>query len=235
MGRWDEPGPRRSDLGRLVWRYHASVAQPTGGTRTVRTFARSDLKPAVATLARAFDDDPIMQWIFPEERMRRRLLPRFFAVTIRSTSSRHEGSEVVVENGSVLGCAMWVPPGAWRPSGWQQVASLPAFAWALRSRFAVAGRAYESMLQVHPHRPHWYLAGIGTDPPVQGSGVGSALMRSRLERCDADGLPAYLESSKESNVPFYRGHGFSVTRELTIPGGGPTLWLMWREPRGRTA
>jgi GNAT superfamily N-acetyltransferase len=74
------------------------------------------------------------------------------------------------------------------------------------------------------------LSGIGTDPPAQGTGVGTALMQSRLTQCDATGLPAYLESSKESNVPFYERHGFQVTKEITIPGGGPKLWLMWREP-----
>jgi GNAT superfamily N-acetyltransferase len=94
-----------------------------------------------------------------------------------------------------------------------------------------ASATYGALLREHPHRPHWYLSGIGTDPPVQGTGAGSALMRSRLERCDAAGLAAYLESSKESNVPFYQQHGFRVTSEVTVPGGGPTLWLMWRDPR----
>jgi GNAT superfamily N-acetyltransferase len=95
----------------------------------------------------------------------------------------------------------------------------------------VAGETYGAMMRVHPQQPHSYLAGIGTDPPLQGTGIGSTLMRSRLIRCDAVGMPAYLESSKAANVPFYEHHGFTVTRELTIPGGGPTLWLMWREPQ----
>ena len=87
------------------------------------------------------------------------------------------------------------------------------------------------MMRLHPERPHWYLSGIGTDPPAQGSGVGSALMRSQMARCDAAGEAAYLESSKERNVPFYERHGFRVSGELTVPGGGPTLWLMWRNPQ----
>jgi len=32
-------------------------------------------------------------------------------------------------------------------------------------------------------------------------------------------------------VPFYERHGFRVIGELSIPGGGPTLWLMWRDPQ----
>jgi hypothetical protein len=52
-----------------------------------------------------------------------------------------------------------------------------------------------------------------------------------LERCDRDFLPAYLESSKEANLGFYRRLGFEVTKTLDLPGGGPRIWPMWREPR----
>jgi len=198
--------------------------------RVVRAFGRADLTPTVATLARAFFDDPVISWIFPDVAMRGRQLPRFFSVTMRTASLRHAGSEVMVSGNNVLGAAIWVPPGAWLPSPWQQLAALPGFIWALRSRVLVANATYAAIMRSHPHQLHWYLSGIGTDPPAQGTGVGTALMRSRLTQCDAAGMPAYLESSKESNVPFYERHGFRVTRELTIPGGGPTLWLMWREP-----
>jgi len=217
---------------RRPWRcYHANVAQTSGATRTVRAFTRADLKATVATLARAFDDDPVMAWIFPDEETRRRQLPRFFAVTIKGTSLRQAGTEILISGDSVLGAAIWLPPGTWMPSGSQQLRGLAGFAWALRSRLAVASATYTEILRAHPGGPHWYLSGIGTDPPAQGSGVGSALMRSRLTRCDAAGFAAYLESSKERNVPFYERHGFTVTRELTIGNGGPKLWLMWRDPR----
>jgi ribosomal protein S18 acetylase RimI-like enzyme len=212
------------------------MTRPGGDTRTVRPFVRADLTATVAALVRAFDDDPAMTWIFPDDQMRRRRLPGFFAATLRGTSLRHEGTEVAVRrgpagDGQVLGAAIWLPPGTWRPSLWRQLASLPGVALRLRSRLGAAGAFYGALVRLHPDRPHWYLSGIGTDPPAQGTGVGGDLMRSRLVRCDAARLPAYLESSKERNVPFYERHGFRVTGELTIPGGGPTLWLMWREPQ----
>jgi ribosomal protein S18 acetylase RimI-like enzyme len=212
-------------------RYDAIVAQTSGVTRTVRAFSRSDLRSAAAMMARAFDDDPVMTWIFPDEQMRRRRLPRFFAASMRGTALRHEGTELLITGGEIAGCATWLPAGAWRPSVWQQLVALPGYIGTLGSRLGVASTTYAALLDVHPPQPHWYLAGIGTDPPLQGTGIGSELMRSRLIRCDAAGMAAYLESSKASNVPFYERHGFRVTRELTIPGGGPTLWLMWRDPQ----
>src|SRR5213078_4575676 len=64
---------------------------------------------------------------------------------------------------------------------------------------------------------------LGTDPPRQGEGIGSALLAPVLELCDRDHVPAYLESSKEQNVAFYSRHGFRVTDELHLPKG-PPVW-----------
>lgn len=204
------------------------AARPGVPARTIRGIGRPDVRPTAAMLARAFYDDPLMAWILPDERIRRRRLAAFFAVTMHSASLRHEGPEILLTGGQVLGCGNWMPPGTWPPPAWRQLATLPGLAWTLRSRLGVASAAYGALMRARPREPHWYLAGLGTDPPAQRAGVGSELMRSRLARCDAAGLPAYLESSKESNVPFYQGHGFTVTGELRIPDGGPTTWLMWR-------
>jgi ribosomal protein S18 acetylase RimI-like enzyme len=211
------------------------VAQTSGAARAVRPLVRADLNSAVAALTRAFLDDPVMKWIFPDERMRERRLPPFFASALRSTGLHSEHTEVVVAAGQVQGCAIWMAPGTWRPPLRRQLAALPSVILRLRSRLPVASLTYGALQRVHPERPHWYLSGIGTDPPAQGTGVGSELMRSRLVRCDAAREAAYLESSNESNVPFYQRHGFRVTGELTIPGGGPTFWLMWRDPLPESA
>lgn len=93
------------------------------------------------------------------------------------------------------------------------------------------GEVLELMKRHHPEEPHWYLAVIGSDVTVRGQGYGQALMRSRLDRVDAEHAPAYLESSKPENVPYYQRFGFEVAGEIVLPDGGPTLWPMWRTPR----
>jgi ribosomal protein S18 acetylase RimI-like enzyme len=71
---------------------------------------------------------------------------------------------------------------------------------------------------------------LGTDPEAQGRGIGSAVLRGVLDQCDRDGVAAFLESSKESNIAYYARHGFRVTEEVQLLRG-PSMWRMWRDPR----
>jgi ribosomal protein S18 acetylase RimI-like enzyme len=84
--------------------------------------------------------------------------------------------------------------------------------------------------QVHPTEPHVYLFVLGARPTHQGQGLGSALLRHVLDRCDADGTPAYLEDTNTRNRDLYRRHGFAQTGEIRLPDG-PPLYPMWRDPR----
>ena len=70
---------------------------------------------------------------------------------------------------------------------------------------------------------------LGVEPDRQGQGIGSALIQPVLGRADAEGLPCYLETTKERNVTFYRRHGFDVVAEGDLPDLGPPFWTMRRE------
>ena len=99
----------------------------------------------------------------------------------------------------------------------------------MRSTWISTG--WEKLERAHPRKPqHFYLAVLGTDPSAQGRGLGSAVLRGVLDQCDNDGVGAFLESSKESNIAFYARHGFRVTEEIQLLRG-PTMWKMWRDPR----
>jgi ribosomal protein S18 acetylase RimI-like enzyme len=89
---------------------------------------------------------------------------------------------------------------------------------------------FEKMESSHPREPHWYLPQIGVDPTAQGRGLGAALMRHALARCDQERALAYLEASKPANVPFYQRHGFEVTGEIRV-GAAPVIMPMARRPR----
>ena len=190
--------------------------------------AGPDDVPAIArSLARAFRDDPIFTWLIPveddDDRVRRTI--RFFAVETRSRvkeasawcSGRHEGA------------ALWGPPGHWRTriaDGVRMAAALvPSTRWRTLSKLSTLS----TLEKRHPREPHWYLDTLGTDPDHRGKGVGAALLAPVLERCDREGMPSYLESSKESNIPYYERFGWRVQHELALKGG-PSLWAMWRDP-----
>ena len=121
---------------------------------------------------------------------------------------------------------MWFPPGT--PLG-TEASALPGYLRAFGRRLVIVSRYQYVAVSAHPREePHWYLAFIGVDPVWQGHGVGAALLRSRLRRCDQEGLPAYLESSKLGNVPLYQHFGFHVTGTLGLPEGAPVVSTMWR-------
>jgi GNAT superfamily N-acetyltransferase len=193
----------------------------------VRSAAPTDVAALSTSLARAFDDDPVLAWLFPADRHLDRLR-RYFAMYLDKVSLRH-GLTWTTQD--LAAGAIWLPPGHWELRPLDLLRTLPDTARALGRRLPFAFRTLLQVERHHPKAEHYYLATLGTAPSHQGKGYGSALLQPMLDRCDAEGMPAYLESSKERNVPFYARHGFTVTEELDLLGGGPKVWLMWREPR----
>ncbi|MFC5181284.1 GNAT family N-acetyltransferase [Actinomadura harenae] len=198
---------------------------------SARVAVAADVDRIAAVLARAFEDDPVWSWILPDEASRLRRLRAAFGILLREVHLGHRASEHTGRHGDIEAAALWDPPGAWRTPLSAQARQAVPLVRAFGTRLPVALRALGRVEGHHPKEPHWYLSMIGTDPQAQGSGLGTVLLRSRLDRCDASGEAAYLESSKESNVPYYEKFGFTVTRELRLPGNGaPPVWLMWRDP-----
>ncbi|MDX6642727.1 MAG: hypothetical protein QOD76_689 [Solirubrobacteraceae bacterium] len=188
--------------------------------------AQPDDAPALGRmLARAFDDDPVMRWMFPRDDRRPQALGRFFSIRARQMI----GQEQIYTTDDLAGAALWALPDRWHVDARDVLGlspTLPAIGW----RIGRVLRGLSLIEQRHPDAPpHFYLATLGTDPAHQSEGIGSALIAPVLQLCDQDGLGAYLESSKERNIAFYARHGFRVREEVRMPHG-PPVWLMWREP-----
>ncbi|MDQ1605595.1 MAG: hypothetical protein QOE01_3443 [Actinomycetota bacterium] len=201
------------------------------GRIDVTSARRSDVSEACAALARAFHDDPVTVWMFPDARARTKKLPRLFALLLRYHHLGTGGSEVARDGANIGAAAMWDPPGRWRYSRLEELRAIPALLLAFGGRVTAGREVAQTMQRNHPEEPHWYLAVIGSDPSVRGKGFGHALMSSRLDRVDDEHAPVYLESSNPDNVPYYMRFGFDVTGKIVLPNGGPTIWPMWRAPR----
>jgi GNAT superfamily N-acetyltransferase len=199
---------------------------------TVRAAGKRDIAEISTVMARAFEHDPPFVWMLPDERGRRRRLEILFITMLRWETLPHGGVEVACapDDGRILGAALWLPPGHWRMSPARQLLTVPASLRAFGRRVGYGSAFVTAAARVHPVDPHWYLHGIGVDPSAQGQGVGGALLRSRLDRCDAAGIPAYLESSKPANVPLYERFGFTASGRLKLPPGAPEVTPMWRGP-----
>ena len=197
----------------------------------VRPATRADVPALSTTLGRAFFDDPVMSWMLPDARVRRRRLHRLFESLTRHHHLARGGVEVATADHGIGAAALWDPPGQWRQTRAEELRALPSLLWSFGLSLRRGSVVEEIMKAAHPEEPHWYLAIIGTDPDVRGNGFGQVLMQSRLDRCDTEHAPAYLESSNPVNVPYYQRFGFDVTGEIRLPGSGPSLIPMWRRPR----
>ena len=193
---------------------------------SVRTARPGDRRELARVLARAFYDDPVTSWFYPSDRSRMRHARTFFKIRLRQLGAQDQ----VYTTDDLAGAALWALPNQWREEGREVIRYLPTIP-AMLPRLGDALKAMRMIEDHHPQRPHLYLSVLGTDPELQGRGLGSALLGPGLALADEEGFPCYLESSKESNVAFYARHGFRVTETIRFPSGGPTLWLMWREPR----
>jgi GNAT superfamily N-acetyltransferase len=189
----------------------------------------ADLPALATTLADAFEQDPLMRFLFPDRLRRATALAPFFGISLAAGLRR--GHTYTLEGGA--GAAIWAPPDVdnldradgqalraivQEHEGAEGVARLRAFAIAADHH--------------HPRStPHFYLFIAGVASRAQGRGAGAQLLAPVLGICDRDRTPAYLESSSARNVPFYERLGFEVVSEIPIDGG-PVARGMWRTPRG---
>lgn len=187
----------------------------------------------IAVCCRAFWDDPLFDFLARDDLLvEYELLPWVFRAAMRDFETDASQCFVVDVDGRPRGFAAWLEPGTLpRPAKVALRRDLRSIGLVarVRNRRAALGLLRE-VDHRHPHEPHWYLGLLATDPSAQGRGHGTALLRPVLERCDAEGVPAYTETQKEANVAWYARSGFQMIDEVRLPGT-PSIWRLWRDPR----
>jgi GNAT superfamily N-acetyltransferase len=197
------------------------------GETGVRRAGVDDFPLVAESLARAFERDPAWAHLLPDEGSRPERLLVFFRAELTHLPRGHQ----VWMTEDRCGAAVWAEPGRWRAPRGTMLAEAAAMRRAFGRRLGLAARAQWRAARLHPRaESHWYLHYLGVVPERQGRGLGSRLMAPVLRRCDNDSIPAFLEASTERNGALYERHGFAVSGRFSMPGRGPELRQMWREP-----
>jgi ribosomal protein S18 acetylase RimI-like enzyme len=177
---------------------------------------------ALATLTLAFASDPVNRWCWPATGDYLTAFPQF----VRALGGRAFATGNAFEIADDAGVALWLPPGT-EPDEAELIDFIQRTVHASRRNdlFEIIQQATQS----HPREPHWYLPFVGVEPQHQCRGFGASLLRPMLQHCDAEQLPAYLESTNPRNVPFYESLGF-ISMGVIQAGTSPEIVPMLREP-----
>ena len=195
-------------------------------TGTIRKATPADAALIGDIAADAFSDDPIALWTAGSSKA----LPALFR-TMAAKVYIPRGLCHIAEGDA--GCTMWMPPNGSKHLGaWP---TLRIITEVLRHGGFTALRrnaVLEKLMEANaPKDPRYYLFVIAVRQTHHGQGVGGRLLDPVLARCDEEGMPAYLENTKEGNLGFYQSRGFTVVNEERAAPDAPPMWFMRREPK----
>ncbi len=159
------------------------------------------------TIVLGFAADPMARWATPDAAVYLDRRIEFFDAF--GGAAFDHGTAFVADDGAAV--ATWLPPGV--ESDGERLAAIMA-EQTPEHRMAEMDALFARMEEFRPTDPHWYLPLIAADPARQGQGLGTALMEAAMARIDADGRPAYLESSNPRNIPLYERFGFERIGEI---------------------
>jgi ribosomal protein S18 acetylase RimI-like enzyme len=169
-------------------------------------------------LSRAFFDDPLSVYFFPDEERRKAFQPQLMEYWLRHDVVY---GEVYAISPKLEGIAAWVHSDKADRTLWRLLRNGAYFIKLDREtdeKRKIVHNLCAEMHNRHVTGPHWYLEFIGVEPALKGTGYASKLLRPMLERIDKEGLPCYLETQNPENIPLYEHFGFKVMEEGVIPG-----------------
>jgi len=201
-------------------------------TAEITSYNARGHEEVVAVLARAFVDDPLYRWFWPDTDRRLRGVRAFIGGEVRLTSLQGRVDVAVDERGAAVAAALWALPGRYPfpllPSLQIMSRVMPRMGWSAARRLPWLKRVDRAHLQ----EPHWYLVTLGVEPGLQRRGLGRLLLTARVAAADNDGVPIYLETFNPANPPYYRALGFE-DREAIDDARLPPFWTMVRPPGAR--
>jgi ribosomal protein S18 acetylase RimI-like enzyme len=196
-----------------------------------KSSSKSRIREISAILRRSFIEDPFYKYIMPNERLRFQQLGWWMTCMIRYG---WECGQIHITGAPITGIAIWLKP----DNPFINIVSMARMGM-IGAPIRLGIRCFARMMEVsnewehlHKQEPlhHWYLMVLAVDPPYQGHGIGSSLLKPVFGQADQDGLPCYLETMTQRDVKFYQKRGFKIVAEGQV-GDQIPYWTMRRSPK----
>ena len=164
----------------------------------------------VALLVRAFETDPLGQWLFPDVSVRHKKHAELFQTAI-------EESVLVDICDDKSGIAIW-----------QKVEDASSHLEDRDDETPLlekppAAQFFRMVDDNAPSAPHYYLSFLAVDALKKGTGAGGALLKHRLPLLDSK---VALWTGNEANVTFYEKYGFKLHAKCPFDVGACAWWFV---------
>lgn len=167
----------------------------------------------VDILSKAFDTNRSVNYVVRQDQNRQKRIRRLMSYSFNVCRAF---GEVWISDDDQA-CALILHPD-------KKKTSLGSILWDIKLALSVIGldrvgkvlKRETQIKKYHPTNTFSYLWFIGVNPQLQKNGVGSKLMREVIVECEKIGRPMYLETSVDSNVPWYNKFGFEIFQSLDL-------------------
>lgn len=192
---------------------------------------KNETAQAAASLSRAFQNDPMMRWLIPNDEDYQRMAIPLFETWVKYAVLY--GKALRTENFEAI--ALRKKPGDIEFSFWRGFRS-----GMLKTPKILGKEAFDKLMWMDKvlveekkknmaDRSFWYCWTLGTDPQYQRQGFGSAVMQRTFDLATKDGLPCYLETVNPASKAVHEKKGYKLLSQVPLQDSGHTLYTMLRE------
>lgn len=204
----------------------------------LKRLQNDQIEEASRVAARAFQDDPLCLYYYPDpiERKIKAVIWCEYMILVGFLSG-----EVYTTSNDIEGVIVWNAFGIKDQTiGKQSKEIIRRMRKVKREmfsdrlflkRYGIISEIYNSLHNEYANCPNWNLTMITVDPLHQGKGYASMLIKPKLREIDKQNLPCFLETQNENNVSLYEHFGFELVGEIKVPNSNVGYYGMVRNKK----
>lgn len=206
--------------------------------KILRALDKTDLEQAVEVASKAFMEDPLWVYLYPNLKRREKYSLRFFKAILSYSIDKGQAYGIGTP---VKAVALWKKYDSEKVLKEEKkkrisVRTFMGMSRMILSRFTYSFiRLRKLMEDIYYMRRffapnlHHYLHMLCVHPSEQGKGHGKTILKALLERGDKEGAPFYLETFTPTNVTFYQHMGFQCVKHMKYEETGLEVWAFLQE------